>query len=125
MTRTVNWCPLALVIVEETDEMREHGHAGYQRRWCAHIHPDYADDAGLLAHELTHVRQWWRRPLSHGKRYARSEVYRLNAEVEAFRAQLAAYPAEHRDYYLDRLAHRLATYYGFGLTPDEAAEALR
>ncbi len=125
MSRRLNWWPLALVVIEETDVMREHGHAGYQRRWCAHIHPDFADDPGLLAHELEHVAQWWRAPLSHGRRYRKNEAYRFHAELEAFRAQLRAYPAERRDYYVGHLAKRLATYYGFDLTPDEAAEALR
>jgi hypothetical protein len=43
---------------------------------------------GLLAHELTHVKQFWRRPLTHAIRYHFSVAYRQACEVEAYKAQL-------------------------------------
>ena len=46
------------------------------------------DEADLLAHELVHVRQLWRTAWLHVPLYLLNPVYRLQAEVEAFREQL-------------------------------------
>jgi hypothetical protein len=51
------------------------------------IRPQYRDDQGLLAHELIHVRQWYRNPLF-GIFYRFSKAFRLRVEVEAYREQL-------------------------------------
>lgn len=55
-------CPLALIRI--TDQgLKDYGNgvrqAGAARLCLVTIHPDYADDAGLLAHELLHVGRWW------------------------------------------------------------------
>lgn len=52
------------------------------------IRSKYIIDHGLLEHELTHVKQWWRTLGTHGVLYAVSSKYRLASEVEAYRAQL-------------------------------------
>ena len=52
------------------------------------IRSKYVIDHGLLEHELTHVKQWWRTLGIHGILYAVSSKYRLASEVEAYRAQL-------------------------------------
>lgn len=55
--------PLATIRV--TDQgLKDYGdgtrQAGTASLWRIKIHPDFADDAGLLAHELEHVAQFWR-----------------------------------------------------------------
>ena len=57
------------------------------------IRPGYEDDRGLLEHELTHVKQWWRTLGLHSILYLCSKRYRLKAEVEAYREQLKYPPA--------------------------------
>jgi hypothetical protein len=61
--------------------------AGYTRGPVILIRPGYRNDAGLLAHELVHVRQWYKNP-AFGWFYRFSKRFRLNAEVEAYREQL-------------------------------------
>lgn len=77
---------------------------------------------GLIAHELAHVRQFWRRPLTHGPRYLLSKAYRLACEVEAYRAQLQA--AGSTPERIARLAHYLATQYRLGLDQETAVRLL-
>jgi len=49
-------------------------------------------DSGILAHELTHVKQFYRCGLVlHSLRYRFSKAYRLWAEVQAYREQLKHY----------------------------------
>lgn len=48
-------------------------------------------DIGLLQHELTHVKQWYRTFLTHGFWYKFSESYRLKSEVEAYKVQASYY----------------------------------
>jgi len=52
------------------------------------IRSEYRGDAGLLAHELIHVEQFWRRPFTHGWKYQNDPAYRLACEVEAYRVQI-------------------------------------
>ncbi|TSP13972.1 hypothetical protein [Cupriavidus campinensis] len=78
--------------------------------------------AGLLAHELTHVAQFWRRPFTHAIRYQFSPAYRQACEVEAYRAQLAVNGWEVRR--VIRLASSLAGKYGLRLTNMEAMRLL-
>lgn len=78
--------------------------------------------AGLLAHELTHVRQFWRRPFTHAPRYLLSRAYRQACEVEAYRAQLrvaGATPSR-----IAALARHLATHYRLGIDADTAKRLL-
>ena len=56
------------------------------------ISPKYTNDKGLLDHELTHVRQWYRTFGFHSWLYKNKKKYRLNAEVEAYKEQLKSYP---------------------------------
>jgi hypothetical protein len=77
---------------------------------------------GLIAHELTHVRQFWRRPFTHGPRYLLSRSYRLACEVEAYRAQLQA--AGSTPARVSRLAEHLATQYRLGLDHETAIRLL-
>lgn len=82
------------------------------------IRPTKREDAGLLAHELTHVKQFWHNPLF-GLFYLLSKKSRFKYEAEAYRVQLAYYPDR-----LEALATILATKYKLDITVDEARAAL-
>lgn len=78
------------------------------------IRPEKKSDAGLLAHEQTHVRQFWRNPFF-GIAYCLSKEARLKYEVEAYREQLKFSPDK-----ADAFALALSTKYGLDITKDEA-----
>lgn len=76
--------------------------------------------AGLLAHELTHVRQFWRWLGVNGLLYQFSRKWRQRFEVEAYRAQLAVVGPEQAR----RFAESLSTKYDLDLTEQEALALL-
>lgn len=109
------------------------------------VRPEKRGDAGLIAHEVEHVKQWafltalcggaiyaagaafepvrafW--PLggaAHTVFYAIFQKYRLFAEVRAYRRQLRYYPDDRREQFAKFLALR----YGLPLTEAEAFEKL-
>lgn len=82
------------------------------------IRPSKRGDEALLAHEQTHVAQFWRNPFF-GFAYLFSKPARMRYEVEAYRAQLKLRPD-----LLDALAADLATKYNLGITLAEAKGAL-
>lgn len=86
------------------------------------IRPEYKDDAGLLAHEKVHVRQWWRTLGLHSFLYLFSKEYKLRAEVEAYKAQ-AEYVQGHDP--MPTYAHFIATKYNLNTTEEEALALLR
>jgi len=71
------------------------------------IKPSHKDDKGIQAHELVHVRQWWRTFGFHSGLYLTRRCYRLHSEVEAYRKQLE-YP--HPLYTRDQLIDMYATW---------------
>ena len=79
------------------------------------IRPQYRDDAGLLNHELTHVRQGWRMLL-----YPFSK-YRPQLEVEAYREQLKWCKSSVA---VDIFADYLVRDYGLSLTTEQAKALL-
>lgn len=91
---------------------------GYAWLWFIRIRPKYRNDVGILEHEKTHVRQFFRTCGLHGQ-LLRFRWYRLRAEVEAYREQL-----KHRNNVL-QLATRLAVYYDLDITIKEAVELLK
>lgn len=78
------------------------------------IRPTRKGDAGLVAHEQTHVKQFWRNPLF-GLWYLFSKKARLGYELEAYKAQLPHDPSR-----LNALAEALANRYGLGLSVGDA-----
>ena len=100
------------------------------------VREDYASDYPTIVHELTHCKQFWRGlTVLHLIRYYGSRRYRLKAELEAFRAELAACaPSERRQRLLES-ARSLASSYSLGLdteacrlllsTPPHASAASR
>ncbi len=89
------------------------------------VRPESKGNEALLQHELTHVKQFWRNPLT-GLFYMLSKSHRQKAEVEAYRAQLTYSPCK-EDYqrYLDAFAGYLSSNYGLGITIDEARNLLK
>ncbi|MCY1306329.1 hypothetical protein D9M70_561840 [compost metagenome] len=78
--------------------------------------------AGLLAHELTHVQQFWRRPFMHALRYQFSAAYRQACEVEAYKAQLDVNGWEVAR--VIAVSNALASKYRLGITNMEAVRLL-
>ena len=86
------------------------------------IRPEHRNDAGLLAHEKVHVRQWWRTLGLHSFLYLFSKAYKLRAEVEAYKVQ-AKYAKGHDP--MPTYAHFIATKYNLNITEEEALALLR
>ena len=56
------------------------------------IRTKYKDvDTGILQHELTHVKQFYRMLGFHGLLYLLFDTYRYRSEIEAYRVQLDCY----------------------------------
>jgi len=80
------------------------------------VREDYASDYPTIVHELTHCKQFWRGlTVLHLIRYYGSRRYRLRAEVEAFRAELAACAPGERRQRLNESARSLASSYSLDL----------
>lgn len=94
--------------------------AGCARGPFIFIRPRYKDDAGLLAHERVHVKQWLRTFGLHGLLYLLSDKYKLGAEVQAYKAQAACYPDDRRPAF----AKFISENYGLAITPAAALELL-
>lgn len=101
--------------------------AGVSRGFFVIINPKYKNDIGLLEHELTHSRQFWKYGLIvHSLRYYFSKEYRLKCEVEAYKEQLKFPPAsENPERYLDKYASYISENYNFEVTKDEARDLLK
>ncbi len=75
-----------------TDEMAEN-RGGYTKWPFVFIRPKYEKDEGLLQHELTHIKQAYRRLIIfHSLLYQMSDWYKLRCEVEAYKVQLKYVP---------------------------------
>jgi hypothetical protein len=84
------------------------------------IRPEYANDAGLIAHEQVHVKQFWSSPLLFPILYLVSKSHRFQYEVEAYQKQLSYYPND-KTY---EFANYLYTNYNLDITLEEAITAL-
>lgn len=99
-----------------SDALVPDGKAGCARGPVVFIRPGRRDDRGLLMHERTHVKQWWRSAGLFTLRYAWSRSFRLAAEVQAYREQARHYPEDRRMVF----AEMIATGYGLGVTTEQA-----
>ena len=52
------------------------------------IKPEFKDNIALLEHELVHCRQFYRTLCIHSILYKLSSKYRLNSEIEAYKATI-------------------------------------
>jgi len=86
------------------------------------IHPKYRDDAGIHQHELEHVEQAWKLALiGHSLAYLLSRKYRLWAEVQAYRRQIAVYGTGAA---IEFAVNALVNKYDLQITETEARELL-
>lgn len=145
--------PPAILLIADVG-LKDHGdgtrQAGRQIGPLAIIHPDYAGDLGLIAHEQEHVAQWlgtgmigaalagigcglagappfWFAAIVafgflglHHALYAAVPAYRLWAELDAYRTQAAWYVDDRRPLFARFLAER----YGLGIREAEALARL-
>lgn len=80
------------------------------------VRRDFLDDRPTIIHELTHCRQFWRGlTLLHLLRYYVSRRYRLESELEAFRAEIDACRGAEKGRRLLESSRALATSYGLDL----------
>ena len=85
------------------------------------IRPKYKDDKGLIAHEVTHVKQWFCTLGFHSLFYLFLDLYKLWAEVQAYKKQATYY----QDDRLPLFAGFISQNYGLSITPEAALELLR
>lgn len=97
------------------------GSAGCARGPFIFIRPQYKDDAGLLAHEQTHVKQWLRTLGLHSFMYLLSDSYKLASEVEAYKEQAKHYPDDR----MPLFAKYISDDYGLSVTAIDALKLLR
>lgn len=95
---------------------------GYAKGFYIKIKSKYKLDIGLLEHELTHVRQWYRTLTFHSFLYLFSKWYRKVSEVEAYKNQLRFFINRERELKIFRNA--LMTKYDLKLTINEVNKLL-
>ena len=86
------------------------------------IRPKYADDAGLLAHELVHVLQY-DRSVWHTLRLWWSKDYKYACEREAYLKQAEVYGYSRKEQYR-WMAEAICNKYGLSLTVEKVLEDL-
>ena len=96
------------------------GHAGITYGPIILIDPQYRDDKGLLAHERTHVAQFWRTFGLHLFLTLFSKSYKLKCEVEAYKVQLLYSPYSHY-----KFAEFISKNYDLDITEAQALELLK
>lgn len=74
------------VLVHFTDNIKD-GFGGMAYGPYVKLRLKYREDEGLLQHELTHAKQWYRTIGTHGIWYLLFERYRLQSEIEAYAVQ--------------------------------------
>ena len=117
------------------------------------LNPKYKNDAGLIAHEYTHVKQWYvglaagliltllvylvfdradytfyaliLAPFWKGFAYTFIKPCRFFLEVQAFAAQISIEPKEHQGTYVRAHAKSLADNYNLSITKEEAEQRLK
>ena len=77
-----------------TEKTLKDWQGGYSVGFFCVIRPKYRErgDEGIVQHELTHCKQFYKRFPLHGLLYRFNDTYRMNAECEAYAVQLKNYP---------------------------------
>jgi hypothetical protein len=96
------------------------GTGGSANGFVIRIRPKYAQDAGIKAHELEHVRQWWVTLGLHSLLYLFFKRYRLWSEIRAYRVQLSFEADPQRKAYKRELFRKwIAEEYKLNMRPEE------
>jgi len=111
------------VFVFYTDKFIKPQHGGISIAMFCFIRPKYKDDEGLLQHELTHSKQFYRFPL-HLFFYRLFDWYKLKCEVEGYKVQLSYYPHLDRNELIDLFAGFIAERYELNISKEKAKELL-
>jgi hypothetical protein len=84
------------------------------------IEPKYKCDEGMLHHELTHVKQWYKNIFGR-KSYNKDREYRLNCEIEAYVNQTKYPKCDGTFLTLEEVSLKLTwDRYNLGLTQEQA-----
>lgn len=94
--------------------------AGCTRGPLIFIRPEYKNDKGLIEHEKIHRWQWFRTFGLHSFLYLLSDVYRLAAEVEAYREQAKYYNNDRRELFAEFISRD----YGISVSVSNALKLL-
>lgn len=86
----LNFIPVLIFYVDSISKNR----AGVSYGLFVKILKEYKNDEGLIQHELTHCRQFYRTLFIHGVLYKFWSHYRYISEVEAYAVQLKYYKEE-------------------------------
>jgi len=86
------------------------------------IRTKHSFDIGLLYHELTHVKQWYRTLSIHSLLCLCSKWYRKVSETEAYRVQLKL--VKNREHSLERFVQAMVNNYKLDITEKEARDLL-
>ena len=117
------------------------------------LNPEYKNDKGLIAHEYTHIKQWYAglavgliitllAYLASGRAdytfytlmlapfwkelgYTFIKPCRLFLELQAFAVQISIEPKEHQGAYVRAYAKSLADNYNLSITKEEAEQRLK
>lgn len=82
------------------------------------IRPKFKGDKGLLEHEKVHRKQFFQTLGLHGILYALSKSYRYEAEIEAYRVQLAY--CDDKQASAEYFSHFIASKYGISVSAKKA-----
>lgn len=110
------------VIIKYTNKDIPAIYGGISRGIVIKIKPKYLNDKGLLEHELTHIKQFYKAFPFHGLFYKFIRAYRLKSELEAYKKQIE-YLTKKED--IDIFANRLSLLYDLNITKEEALKLLK
>lgn len=96
------------------------GFAGKSYCFFCVAHPTHKHDAGLIAHELQHCKQFYRTFGLHAILYNCSKQYRYKAEIEAYCVQLQFVPIGELDFYIDLFAGFICRNYKLDVFREDA-----
>lgn len=124
MSITVKWvykvCPVIVAYVDGGTK----GFAGISYGPFVKILNERKGDTGLLEHELTHSRQFYRSAGIIGLMYKFSKKRRYKYEMEAYTVQLSYAAVEDRFRLANKFAGFIADRYGLSVDRDKTAREL-
>ena len=89
------------------------------------INKKYLNDRGLLEHELTHVKQFYKLPIIHSLLYLLIKNYRYECELEAYVEQLRWYSLETHENKILRFSNMLLQKYHLDVLYERIEKDLR
>ncbi len=107
------------VFIKHVETMRKpESTAGYAKGCFIKIRTKFSFEIGLLHHEITHVKQWYRTLGLHSLLYMCFKWYKKLSETEAYRVQLKY--VKNREKAIKIFTNAMVNKYGLGITVEEA-----